>query len=184
MRDHCIVQVIGLPPQVTVVDLVRAIAEISPVGRVIEARLMAPSPFHVDRVALVEFADDASAQRLGLLAFHNHLHVLGKRIWHCRILPAEQPAMRPEVTRVLLIDGPRDHKLMTVSAMGEFFGRKVNDFDSKHDSCGVIDSAKGPNSVTIEWVFTKFKGSASLAFMALRREYPELSVTFGSDPCE
>lgn len=73
---------------------------------------------------------------------------------------------------------------MTVSAMGEFFGRKVNDFDIKHDSCRVIDSAKGPNSVTIEWVFTKFKGSASLAFRALRREYPELSVTYGSDPCE
>lgn len=184
MRDHCVVHIIGLPPQVTVVDLVRAIAEISPVGRVIDARLMKPSLISVDRSAFVEFADDASARRLGLLAFHSQLNVLGKRIWHCRILPANRDAMPPGATRVLVIDGPRDHKLMTVSAMGEFFGRNVDNFDDILDSYGVVDSAKGPNSVTMQWVFTRCRGGAFIAFAALRRHYPELSVTDGADPCE
>lgn len=43
IRNYCIVHVIGLPPQATDVDLVRAIAELAPVGRVIKARLMKPN---------------------------------------------------------------------------------------------------------------------------------------------
>lgn len=184
MRVHCAVHIIGLPPHVTVVDLVRAIAELSPVGRVIDARLMKPSLISVDRSAFVEFADDASARRLGLLAFRNHLYVLGKRIWHCQILRENREAVPPGATRVLVIDGPRDHKLMTASALGEFFSHNVSSFDDKQDSYGVVDSARGPNQVTIGRVFTKCRGGASAAFEALRRDYPELSVTYGADPCE
>lgn len=187
IRDHCLVQVIGLSPQVTVVDLVRAIAEMSPVGRVIDARLMKPSMIDVDRAAFIEFPDDASAQRLGLLAFRSHFNVLGKRIWHCILMPANGKSSRPPpsgATRVLVVDGPKDHKLMTVGAMDDFFGRKIQFFNTNRDGYRVMDCANGPDSVTIECVFTSWRRCAVFAYKALRREYPELTVTYGQDPCE
>ncbi|KAG6364036.1 hypothetical protein INS49_009139 [Diaporthe citri] len=163
IRDHCVVQVPGLSPQVTVADLVRAIAEMRPVGRVIDARLMQPSMVNPHRAAFVEFPDDASAQRLGLLASRCHFNVLGKRVWHCKLV---------------------DHELMTISAMGGFFNRKINSFDTKQDRYSVMDSAKGPDSVTIECVFVSWRRCAVFAHAALRQEYPELTVTYGQDPCE
>jgi hypothetical protein len=105
VRDHCVVRVAGLPPQVTTFDFFRAIAEVSPVGRIIDCRLMAPSQVSVDRAAMVEFANDVCAQDFGLLAFNSRLH-------------SRPPP--PDATRVLSIHGPRDHELMTVSALGEF----------------------------------------------------------------
>lgn len=176
-----------LPPQVTAVDLVRAIAKIRPVGRVVDARLMKPSMVSTDSSAIVEFADDASAQRLGLLAFRGHFHVLGKPIWHCILLPVSEGNLRPPppgATRVLVVDGPRDHKLMTASAMDDFFGRKIHSFDTKRDGYNVMEGAKGPDSVTIECVFTSWRKCAAVAYGLLREEYPELTVTNGEDPCE
>lgn len=187
IQSHCVVRIAGLPPQVTAIDLVRAIAEIGPVGRVIDTRLMTPNTISPDRGAVVEFANDACAQRFGLLAYRNHYYVLRRRIWHCKLIPLVHkrygPAP-PEATRVLVIDGPRDHKLMTTSALGEFLGRKLNDFDKKVDSCRMMHSETGPNSVTIELAFTTWRGGAINALAALRREYPELLISYGRDPCE
>lgn len=187
IRSHCIVQVSGLPPQATAVDLVRAIAELAPVGRVIKARLMKPNNISPDRAALVEFANDGQAQHFGLLASRHRFYVLRKKVWHCKLLPLSEQNLQPpppEATRVLVIDGPRHHRLMTASAMGDFFGSMMPSFDTKHDRCSVMDSAKGPDSVTIEWAFTSWRGGSGLAYAALRQEYPELTVMHGEDPCE
>lgn len=187
LQSHCIVHIAGLPPQVTAIDLVRAIAEIGPVGRVIDTRLMTPNTVRPNRGAMVEFANDVCAQRFGLLASRNLFSVLRTRVWHCKLIPPNNkrhgPAP-PEVTRVLVIDGPRDHNLMTASALGEFIGRKLNDFDKKVDSCRVMGSETGSDSVTIELTFTTWRRGAMNALAALRREYPELSVSYGRDPCE
>lgn len=190
LRDHCVVQILDLPPQVTVVDLVRAVAEIRPVGRVMNAKLMRPSRNLVGRTALVEFPNDERAQHLGLLALRNHFYVLGKTIWHCRLMrldhagAAASVAPPPEATRVLLIDGPKGHRLMTTSALGELFDREVDGMSTKHDSCQVRDGTKGPDWVRIEWAFTTWRAGAWYAMEALRRDYPELTVTYGEDPCE
>lgn len=186
-RDHCVAQFAGLPPQATAVDLVRAIAKIAPVGRIIDVKLAVPSNTRVERAACIEFANDGCAQHFGLLALHGHIHVLRKQVWHCKLLPARENTLQappPEATRVLVIDGPRDHKLMTASALGEFFGHKIKSFDKKVDSCRMMGSETGPNSVTIELAFTTWRGGAKFALAALRREYPELSVSYGRDPCE
>ncbi|KAH8774381.1 hypothetical protein F5883DRAFT_14392 [Diaporthe sp. PMI_573] len=90
VRDHCVVRVAGLPPQVTTFDFFRAIAEVSPVGRIIDCRLMSPSQVSVDRAAIVEFANDVCAQDFGLLAFNSRLHVLGKT--HMALHPHPPPA--------------------------------------------------------------------------------------------
>lgn len=187
IRNYCIVHDIGLPPQSTAVDLVRAIAEIAPVGRVIKARLMKPNNISTDRAAFVEFANDGQAQDFGLRASRGRFYVLRKQVWHCKLMPVSERSLRPpppEGTRVLVIEGPRDHRLMTASAMGDFFGSKTQSFDTKHDSCSVMDGAEGPNSVTIEWAFTSWRGGAGVAYTALRQEYPELTVMYGEDPCE
>lgn len=200
IREHCVVQVGDLPPQVTVIDLVRAIAEISPpVGRIIDTRLNRPSNRSVDRAALVEFANDDCAQQFGLVALQRRFYVLGKEVMHCRLIPLNRErALRPlppQVTRVLVIEGPRDHKMMTASALAEFFDREITNnprfsepsfggVANIQDSCTVKDSTSGPNHVTIEWVFTTWRRGANLARAALRRHYPELFVTYGQDPCE
>lgn len=186
IQSHCVVQISGLPPQVTAIDLVKAIAGIGPVGRVIDTRLMTPNTISPDRGAVVEFVNDVCAQRFGLLASRGAFYVLRTRVWHCKLISLDQhnrPAP-PSATRVLVIDGPRDHILMTGSALGEFLGREVKYFDEKVDSCRVMASETGPNSVTIELAFTTWRKGARNALAALRREYPELSVSYGRDPCE
>lgn len=154
MRDHFVVQVAGLPPQVTLVDLVRAIAKISPVGgRIMDCKLWNPSRTRVNRAASIEFADDSHAQNFGLVVLQGKLFVLRKRLWYCRLLLATGITSRPpqpDATRVLIVDGPREHKLMTVRALGEFFTRNIEGADERLDSYRVMGSAKGPNSVTIE----------------------------------
>lgn len=187
IQSHCVVRIAGLPPQVTAMELVRAIAGIGPVGRVIDTRLMTPSTINPNRGAVVEFANDVCAQRFGLLASRGVFYVLRTRVWHCILIPLvherNKPAP-PEATRVLVIDGPRDHKLMTGSALGEFLGRELSNFDQKVESCRMMGSETGPNSVTIELAFTTWRRGARVALAALRREYPELSVSYGRDPCE
>lgn len=203
IRDHCFAQLGDLPPQVTVVDLVRAIAEMRvPVGRIIDARLNAPSTISVDRAAIVEFANDECARRLCLLAYHRHFYVLGRQIVHCKVMPPNRAnllrALPPEATRVLVIEGPGDHKLMTPNALAGFFDREIlNDpaFPKRdiggfggtahiQDSFAIKDSTNGPDQVTIEWVFTTWRRGANLVRATLNQRYPELSVTYGQDPCE
>lgn len=198
IRDYCLVNIGGLPPQTTPLDLVRGIAEMRvPVGRVIEARLNLPSKIRVGTGAVVEFANDVSAQHFGLLACDRRFYVLGKQVRHCKLLRLDESrALPPTATRVLIIEGSRDHKLMTPSALAEFFDgeitndqrypeRKIGGVAYIQDSCTIKDSTNDPfNQVTIEWVFTTWRRGANLARAALKRHYPELSVTYGQDPCE
>lgn len=201
IRDYCVVNIGGLPPQATALDLVRGIAEMRvPVGRIIEARLNLPSTFRVGTGAVVEFANDVSAQHFGLLASQCRFYVLGKQVPHCKLVRLDgSDALRappPTATRVLIIEGSRNHKLMTPSALAEFFDgeitndqkypeRKIGGVAYIQDSCTIKDSTNDPfNQVTIEWVFTTWRRGANLARAALKRHYPELSVTYGQDPCE
>lgn len=192
VRDHCAVQISDLPPQATIVDVLRAIAAVGPVGRIIDARLLRPSHLRVGRTAFIELANDACAQRLGVLAFQGDLFVLRKKVWHCTLLvPTGRETQRPlppprdpRATRVLVVDGPRGHRLMTTGALGEFFGRFIKDIETRNESYRVVDSTGGPDRVAIEWVFTSWRGAAVFAYKQLRREHPELTVTYGKDPCE
>lgn len=186
-RDHCTIVLDDLPPQTTVVDLVRAIARIGPVGRVIHSKMMPPLDPRASRTGMIEFANDDSAQRLGVLAFSKRFHLFGKPVWNYKLMPLLRNDLRPppaDATRVLVIDGPKDHKLMTSSALRKFFGRKVKGASATNDSHRVMDSTNAPNRVTIIWAFTTWRGGAYFARAALRRQYPELTVTFAEDPCE
>lgn len=185
VRDHCKVQVAGLPPQVTAADLLRAVAEMGSVGRIIDCRMMRPSQTRVDRSAFIEFPNDGCAQRFGLLAFQGKLCVLRKRVWHCRLWPLNGSTLRPappDATRVLVVQGPGGHRLMTTDALGEFFDSVG--LKQRTDSYRVVGSATAPGSVVIEWVFTSWRGAATFAYRELRRECPDLTVTYGKDPCE
>lgn len=189
VRDHCAVQISDLPPQATIVDVLRAIAAVGPVGRIIDARLLLPSHLRVGRAAFIELPNDACAQRLGLLLFQDNLNVLRKKLWHCILMVPtgreqrpKPPPRDPGATRVLVVDGPRGHRLMTTGALGEFFDSVG--LKNKTDSYRVVDSAGGPNRVAIEWVFTSWRRAAVFASRDLRRECPELTATYGKDPCE
>lgn len=169
-----------------------------PVGRLIDTRLMPPSLTNVGHSAFLEFNNDASARRFGLLALQNHYIVLGKAIWHCELVapmigtngPRPLP---PNATRVLVINGPRDHKMMNVGALGDFLDHRtltkspennVKTGGTIQDSCIVRDRKNGTNSVTIEWAFTSWRRGANVVRANLKKFYPELTVTYGRDPCE
>lgn len=200
-RNNCVARVIFLPPHVTPAELVRSVARMGPIGRILDTRLMAPSTREVGHAAFFEFDNDASARRFALLAQQNHFIVLGKAIWHCQIMAPIKEAwsrpLPPDVTRVLVIEGPRDHKMMNADALGEFLKSTVlgkssdrqllisgGSLGSLQDSCIARDSTKGPNSVTIEWAFTSWRRGANVARAALNEYYPELRVTYGRDPCD
>ena len=180
--ENCSLFVTGLPPSITVRQLLAAVRD---TGRVYATHLNGPEPHkgHPTCAAKLVFFERAAAERFydrhvqAGLRVDGYPGYVGKVVWN-RIKTAA-PDLPRHYTRVLMISGPAalaDPEFLT----GYFRSKLEFEVDE------VFDRGAAGDRRLVEYRFGSFRCQAEAAKMALSREMGELGVQiwFGPDPCD
>ncbi|GAB1312428.1 RRM domain-containing protein [Madurella fahalii] len=182
---NCSLWITGLPPNVTVGELLAAIRN---VGKVYATVVNPPDGRHPFSAAKVTFFTPTAAQTL--LAQCNGPDKRGLIVGNCRARvrynrnAVEQPEWVPEDhTRAIIVSGPPD--IINIEFLMDYFRRR---FDFQLESIDVL--AAGHSINVLEWRFGSYRAQANSAWKALtgdaifKREYPGVNVRFVHDPCD
>jgi hypothetical protein len=172
---NCALFIKGLPPTLTVTQLLGAIRNI---GRVYQTHINPPAGRHRTCAAKLIFFERRAAEAF-MARFAQGFQIPGypghtaQVAWN-RVLTGET---FDQVTRVLLISGPRD--IVHPFRLTEYFRTKIY-FDIDE----VFEFGEG-NRYYVEYRFGSYRAQAELARMALLREMANrgVQVRFGLDPC-
>ncbi|CAK7199980.1 hypothetical protein SEUCBS139899_002668 [Sporothrix eucalyptigena] len=185
----------GLPPQATVGDLLRAVAALGPTGRVFAASVNPPDPARRLPLAAakISFFTRQQAERLksqidaGQLvmwdisgASSGSRSLTIRCAWNRDKKPPRQCVQANEC-RVLRIRGPAD--VVNFEALTAYFDEK---FRYELQDIKVVGGGTTANAgeQTMEWRFASFQSQAIAAKMALNQERKMVRVEYGRDPCE
>jgi hypothetical protein len=180
--ENCALFVIGLPPTITVTEL---LATIRNTGRVYATHINSPEPHkgHETCAAKLIFFERRAAERfyernqLGGLQIPGHPGYISKVVWN-RIKTAA-PDHPKNYTRVLMIAGPV--YIANSVFLTSYFKSKL-DFDIDE----VFDRGSMGERRLVEYRFGSFRCQAEAAKMAITREFADhgVQVWFGPDPCD
>lgn len=184
-EQNCSLWITGLPPNVTVRELLGAIHN---VGKIYATVVNPPHDHHLLSAAKVTFFTPAGARALlsqcngpdnrGLVVGDYRARVRYNRN------AVEQPGWVPEDhTRAMIISGPRD--IINIEFLMDYFRRR---FDFQVEDIDVLVAGHSIN--VFEWRFGSYRAQANSAWKALRgdpvfrRDYPKVDVRFVRDPCD
>ena len=188
----------GLPPNTSVGDLLRAIAMLGPTGRIFAASVNPPDP--VRRLPLaaakISYFTRTQAEQLKALVDAQQLVMLSKEsatphVVRCswnRDKKAPRRCVQASECRVLRLRGPRD--VVNFAYLTAYFEGKfrydLQDVQVVAHNHGQNESGGGSSSdeQTMEWRFASFQSQAIAAKMALNQERKMVRVEYGRDPCE
>lgn len=181
-EENCALFIIGLPPTVTVTEL---LATIRDTGRVYATHINSPEPHrgHETCAAKLIFFERGAAERfydrhlLGGLQIPGHPGYTSKVVWN-RIKTAA-PNHPKHYSRVLMIAGPAP-VANPVFLTSYFEGKLEFDVDEVFERGGMGDRQ------LVEYRFGSFRCQAEAAKMAITREFADsgVQVWFGPDPCD
>ncbi|KAH8912262.1 hypothetical protein BR93DRAFT_933304 [Coniochaeta sp. PMI_546] len=180
--ENCALFVIGLPPTITVTEL---LATVRDTGRVYATHINSPEPHkgHETCAAKLVFFERRAAEQfyvrhlLGGLHISDHPDFIAKVVWN-RIKTAA-PNHPKHYTRVLMIAGPA-HVANPVFLTSYFESKLEFDIDE------VFDRGSMGDRRLVEYRFGSFRCQAEAAKMAITREFADhgVQVWFGPDPCD
>ncbi|KAB5523890.1 hypothetical protein GE09DRAFT_1257647 [Coniochaeta sp. 2T2.1] len=181
-NHNCGLFITGLPPTVTITEL---LATVRDCGRVYATHINGPEPengHYTCAAKLIFFerkAADIFYQRhmFGGLTIAGHPGYRARVTWN-RIKSAEPPYPK-NVTRVLMIVGPS--VFVNPDSLTAYFKSK---FDFEVDQ--IFDRGSMGDRRGVEYRFGSFRCQAEAAKMALAREMADqgVQVHFGPDPCD
>ena len=180
--ENCSLFVTGLPPTITVRQLLAAVRD---TGRVYATHLNEPEPDkgHPTCAAKLVFFERRAAERfydrhlLAGLRVEEYPGYVGKVVWN-RVKTAA-PDLPRHYTRVLMISGPA--ALVNPEFLTSYFTSKL-EFEVDE----IFDRAAMGDRRLVEYRFGSFRCQAEAAKMAVSREMGDLGVQvwFGADPCD
>ena len=177
--ENCSLFVIGLPPDVTTRQL---LASIRRAGRIYATHINPPEPEknHLSSAAKIIFFEVEAARRFCESASLGGFVVGGQkaRVVHNRIRTAAAPDPKHS-SRVLIIYGPKH--MVNAETLTVFFRSKL-DFQID-EIINLPSPANQPGFGLIEYRFGSYRCQAQAAKMALSREFSEIKVYYGVDPC-
>ncbi|RKU48901.1 hypothetical protein DL546_008782 [Coniochaeta pulveracea] len=182
--ENCSLWLTKLPPNLTYTDLLAVIRD---VGRVYQTHINRPQPDkgHHTSAGKIVFFDRASAERFferfadSGLVFPGYPGFTGRVAWNRVLAAAVDGPGTKELSRVLLISGPKE--MVTAEYLTQYFRSKL-DFNI---DC-IIDHGGDDYRATVEYRFGSFRCQAESAKMAVTREMARhnVQVWFWTDPCD
>lgn len=182
---NCSLFIVNLPPTLTTHELLAAIHELGPMGRIFAVHINEPEVQrgHPGCAAKVVFFKREMAQKFFTQCEMHGLRIndYNARVMWNRIKTSEKPHLaNSDATRVLLIGGPPS--IVNASTLTDFFHTKL---EFQIDSIIThVQGSVGKDDAVIEYRFGSFRCQAQAAKMALARELPHIRCFFGKDPLE
>lgn len=180
--QNCALFILGLPPHVTVTELLGTVRN---AGRVYATHVNAPEPTkgHTTCAAKIIFFERRAAERFydahaaSGLRIPGHPDFCARVVWN-RIRTAASAAPRHH-SRVLIIAGPA-HVANPLALTAYFHSKFEFDVDE------VVDRGGAASRRLVEYRFGSFRCQAEAAKIAIGRELADLGVQvwFGRDPCD
>lgn len=184
--ENCSLWLTNMPPDLSYKEYLSAVAVHKP-GRISVSHINEPKengdrslPSSRTCGGKLTFYRPEEAARFLHVARMGQFRIQGYcvRATYNRVKVAAQPPERSHTSRCLIISGP----VAIVDEMRLWWEFKEN-FEWDHDRVIILSEENGYRS--LEWRFSSYRGQACSAYLYLRRQYPEatLSVKFSEDPC-
>lgn len=174
----------NLHPEVTYDMLFGSIVRAGPTGKVYICHIIQPEGDHSTAAARIVYFTREAAEKLMRLCNEGEVSVggfLADAEWN-RIKAVEQLNKSTQGSRVLLITG--NSLFVNERSLRGFFGDMGITFQVE-DVLNVSYTGYPPNQTkTMEWRFARLQGQAINIMAALRRDHPEVKVSYGADPCD
>jgi hypothetical protein len=184
--QNCSLYITNLPATTTVKILLQALTRHGPFDRIYACHVTPPKQTPGFRTATAKLTTFTRGGAERLLAFINQRRLIlgtltADATWNRRFTPPP-PQLPPDVTRVLIIRGPRD--IVNGDALAAFFRAPPHGLRFHTQGVFFTDTAAAAER-TMGWQFGSYPGQAEAARRALLcgRWAGLVEVEFGRDPC-